>query len=715
MALVAIVDDRVTNRNIFSKLAASIAADIEVRAFGAPRDALAWLQQNQADLVITDYKMPEMDGADFVGALRAIPGAADIPVVVITVYEERSYRLRALEAGATDFLNSPVDHHEFVTRTRNLLALRRHQKLLAERAETLAEELANSERSRERAIRDSIERLAQVIDTLPVLINAVDREGRTLFVNEFETDFFGVDPAAVVGKPLAELTGPTNADRNRALDQLVFTTGKALPAFEEDLVSAAGRRRSFLTTKTPLRDHAGAVSGVLTSSLDITAHKRTEEHLRYLAHHDPLTSLPNRTLLSEKLRAAIARARRGDKVFALHLIDLDGFKSVNDVHGHSIGDRFLKSVGGRLAQVIREADTLARLGGDEFAILQSEVASNYDVAEFAARIADCVASFVDPALQHLKATASIGVAIHPNDGADAEELLRNADLAMYKAKGEGGNAYCMFAADMQARARSTLDLESSLREALANEQFVLHYQPQFSAVTKEIVGVEALLRWNRPDAGLVGPGVFLPHAEESGLIIPINEWVLNRACADAYAWQRLGLPAFRVAINMSPIQFRKKNVPLQVARVLSETGLESRRLELELTENIVMQDVEAVAKDLRELNRLGVSVAIDDFGTGYSSLSYIKRLPVQRIKIDQSFVRNMTQDPNDAAIVRAIVTLGRSLALDVVAEGVETQQQLQCLREAGCDYAQGFLLGRPMPADDIVALFGKQPSLAMSA
>ncbi len=706
MALVAIVDDRVTNRKIFSRLAASIASDVTVRAFGEPRSALDWLKDNTPDLIVTDYKMPEMDGADFVRALRAIPANADVPAVVITVYEERSYRLRALEAGATDFLNSPVDHHEFVTRTRNLLALRRHQKLLAERADSLAQELADSERSRERAIRDSIERLAQVIDTLPVLINAVDRDGKTLFVNAFETDFFGVDPAEAVGKPLSDLTGLANAERNRTLDQLVFTTGKALPAFEEDLIGSSGRRRSFLTTKTPLRDHAGAISGVLTSSLDITAHKRTEEHLRYLAHHDPLTSLPNRTLLAEKLRGSIARARRGDKIFALHLIDLDGFKAVNDVHGHSVGDRFLKAVGARLAQAVRESDTLARLGGDEFAVLQSDVGSTYDVAEFAARITECIGSFADPELAHMKSTASIGVAIHPNDGIDAEELLRNADLAMYKAKAEGGNAYCLFAADMQARARSALSLEADLRDALANDRFTLHYQPQYETGTDRIVGVEALLRWNQQGVGLVGPGSFLPHAEENGLIIPINEWVLRRACADAYRWQRAGLPAFRVGVNMSPIQFRRKNVPLQIARILSETGLEPRRLELELTENIVMQDVDAVANDLRELNRLGVSIAIDDFGTGYSSLAYIKKLPVQRIKIDQGFVRNLTQDPNDAAIVRAIITLGRSLSLDVVAEGVETARQLQALKEAGCGFAQGFLLGRPMPADEIPALFG---------
>ncbi|MFT4096576.1 MAG: EAL domain-containing protein [Rhodoblastus sp.] len=715
MAVVAIVDDRVTNRNIFSKLAASIAPDIEVHSFGNPREALDWLAGNAADLVITDYKMPEMNGADFVRALRATNGASDIPVVVITVYEERSFRLRALEAGATDFLNSPVDHHEFITRTRNLLALRRHQKLLAERADTLAQELADSERSRERAIRDSIERLAQVIDTLPVLINAVDREGKTLFVNAFETDFFGVDPVAAVGRPLTELIGKANADRNHTLDQLVFTTGRALPAFEENLTSADERRRSFLTTKTPLRDHTGAVSGVLTSSLDITAHKRTEEHLRYLAHHDPLTSLPNRTLLSEKLRSAIARARRGDKLFALHLIDLDGFKAVNDVYGHSVGDRFLQAIGARLREVVRERDTLARLGGDEFAILQSDVGSNYDVAEFAARICEAIAAFADSEIPQMKSTASIGVAIHPNDGADPEELLRNADLAMYKAKGEGGNAYCLFAADMQARARSAMSLEADLRMALANEEFVLYYQPQFDISTNVITGVEALLRWNRPGVGIVGPGAFLPQAEENGLIIPINEWVLRKACEDARLWQRNGFPMFRVAVNMSPIQFRKKNVPLQVARVLSETGLDPRRLELELTENIVMQDIDAVANDLRELNRLGVSIAIDDFGTGYSSLSYIKKLPVQRIKIDQTFVRNMTQDPNDSAIVRAIITLGRSLGLEVVAEGVETPKHLQGLREVGCELVQGYLLGRPAPFAEVSNLFVQPGSLAKTA
>ncbi len=715
MALIVIVDDRVTNRNIFSKLAASVGADVTVRAFGSPVEALQWLGDNAADLIITDYKMPEMNGAEFIRALRRLPHAADAPVIAITVHEERSFRLKALEAGATDFLTSPVDHHEFVTRSRNLLTLRQHQLLLARRAETLARELADSERSRERAIRDSIERLAQVIDTLPVLISAVDREGRTLFVNAFQTDFFGIDPAAVIGRTMREHMGPENAQRDHSLDRLVFSTGKALPAYEEELVSKDGERRSFLTTKTPLHSHAGAIEGVLTSSLDITANKRTEQHLRYLAHHDSLTGLPNRALLFDRLRQAITRARRGDNLFALHLIDLDGFKSINDVRGHSVGDRFLKSISAQLAEVVREKDTLARLGGDEFAILQADVGSSADAAEFAARIGQAIASFQDAELTGARATASIGIAMHPSDGDDAEEILRNADLAMYKAKAEGGNVFCLFASDMQTRARAAATLDTALRHAIDHDEFVLHYQPQVAIGTREIVAVEALLRWNRPGHGLVSPGAFLPYAEENGLIIPINEWVIRAAAEQAKAWQMQGLPAFRVAVNVSPVQFRKRNVPLFIARTLGETGLEPRRLELELTESIVMQDLDEVANDLREINRLGVAIAIDDFGTGYSSLSYVKKLPVQRIKIDQTFVRNMAQDPNDAAIVRAIIMLGHSLSLDVVAEGVETQRQLERLEGDGCDVAQGFFLGHPVPAAEIPRLFAWPTSGARTA
>ena len=715
MSLIVIVDDRVTNRNIFSKLAATIEREVEVKAFGDPKDALDWLESHAADLVITDYKMPQMDGAEFIRRFRGLPSASDIPVIVITVYEERSFRLRALEAGATDFLHSPVDHHEFVTRARNLLKLRKHQLLLASRADTLERELENSERSRERALRDSSERLAQVIDTLPVMISAVDAESRILFVNAYQTSFCGTDQANAVGQISSALFGEEHGARSVALDRMVFETGKGLPNFEEELVDSAGAKRVFLTTKSPLKDGAKGVTGVLTSSLDITARKRTEAHLRHLAHHDWLTDLPNRTLLRERMRRLIAQARRGDQLFALHMLDLDGFKAVNDLLGHSAGDRFIKLVGERLRDAMRDSDTLARLGGDEFALLQTNVTCTEDAAEFAQRILLIVSETPSPERARLAITASVGIAMHPADGADPEELLKHADLAMYRAKAETGNHFCFYAADMHARARDEATLDVELRDALEQKQFVLFFQPQIDLNSGCVIGAEALLRWRRPGVGIVGPGVFLPRAEENGLIIPINEWVLYAACREARSWQRAGLPPLHVGVNLSPIQFRKRSVPLLVAKALSDSGLDPRRLDLELTESIVMQDLEAVVNDLKQLRDLGVKISIDDFGTGYSSLSYVKRLPVDRLKIDQSFVRSLSTDPNDAAIVRAIITLGHSLDLDVVAEGVETADQLARLRAEGCDQVQGFYFGKPMPADEFVAFVRSEPSLAKSA
>jgi diguanylate cyclase (GGDEF)-like protein/PAS domain S-box-containing protein len=715
MSLIVIVDDRVTNRNIFAKLAASIEEDVTVRTFGDPQEALVWLAEQTPDLVITDYKMPQMDGAEFIRRFRLLPSSVDVPVVVITVYEERSFRLRALESGATDFLHSPVDHHEFVTRARNLLKLHKHQLLLASRANTLERELENSERSRERALRDSSERLAQVIDTLPVMISAAGYEGQVLFVNAFQTAFAGIDPSTLIGEPVASLYGNEQGARSHALDRMVFETGKALPSYEEDLVDRGGAKRVFLTTKSPLKDAGNVVTGVLTSSLDITARKRTEAHLRHLAHHDPLTDLPNRTLLRERMRRLIARARRGDQLFALHLLDLDGFKAVNDLLGHSAGDRFIKAVGDRLRGAIREEDTLARLGGDEFAILQAQVAGPEDAAEFAQRVLAVVAEGTGFDESTIRTTASIGIAIHPADGIDAEDLLKNADLAMYRAKAEKGNHYCFYAADMQARAKNEALLDGELRIGLEQQQFVLYYQPQVDLASGSIVGAEALLRWNRPGAGLVGPGVFLPRAEENGIIVPLNEWVLREACREAKSWQRMGLPPVRVGVNLSPVQFRKRTVPLLVAQVLAETGLDPRRLDLELTESIVVGDLDAVAIDLQQLLDMGVHVSIDDFGTGYSSLSYVKRFPVDRLKIDQSFVRNLSSDPNDAAIVRAIITLGHSLDLDVVAEGVETAEQLARLRAEGCDEVQGYYFGKPMPAAEFIELLRREPVLARSA
>ena len=715
MSQIVIVEDQITNHKIYARLATTIEAGVQVKPFGNPVEALDWLRLNPPDLVITDYKMPQMDGAEFIRNFRAIAGCEEIPVIVITIHEDRSFRLRALESGATDFLRSPVDHHEFVTRARNLLKLQKHQQLLASRATNLERELEIAERSRQRLVRDSTERLAQVIDTLPVLISATGSDGRILFVNAFHTSFADLDPANVVGQPASRLFGDEHGSRSYALDRMVFETGRALPPYEEEMQDARSSKHVFLTTKSPLKDPLHKVTGVLTSSLDISDRKKTEAYLHHLAHHDALTDLPNRTLLREKMRQLIMRARRGDQLFALHLLDLDGFKAVNDLLGHAAGDRFIVEVGQRLLGAIRETDTLARLGGDEFAILQSNVVNTQDAAQFADRILNEISGITTFDGVPVRTTASVGIAIHPTDGVDAEELLTNADLAMYRAKAQSGNHFCFFARDMQSRARADALLDAELLVAIENKEFVLYYQPQIDLSTGRIVGAEALLRWNRKGEGIVSPGVFLPRAEENGMIVPINEWVLAEACREARSWQAEGLDNINVSVNMSPIQFRSRNVPLMVTRVLADTGLDPRRLELELTENMVMDESSAVAEELHQLMHMGVKIAIDDFGTGYSSFGYVKRFPVTRLKIDQSFVRNITTDPNDAAIVRAIITLGHSLNLQVMAEGVETTDQLAQLRAEGCDGVQGYYFGRPMPARDFVNRAREDQQLAKSA
>jgi diguanylate cyclase (GGDEF)-like protein/PAS domain S-box-containing protein len=706
MSTIVIVDDQPVNRAVYAKIASSIDNDIRTETFADPREALLALVKLAPDLIITDYKMPRMNGAAFIAHVRSEPTLADVPIIVITIFEDKNYRLRALDAGATDFLLSPVDHREFVTRARNLLKLRKQQLLLAHRADRLARKLERSERSLRQAVRDSSERLAQVIDAVPAMISATDQKGRFLFMNAYQAGLMGIDPAAAVGRDPEEILSGENGARSKAFDQLVLQDSAPIESFEDELVNPAGEHRVFLTTKSPLRNASNQTIGVVTTSLDITGRKAAEHHLQYMAHHDSLTRLPNRLFLRERTRREIAGARRGDRRFALHVIDLDGFKNVNDVMGHSTGDHFLAAVAKRLRTIKRTGNVIARLGGDEFAVLQTNLSNNEDAAALAEQI---VAILRRPILIDGKTVvlrASIGTAIHPADGDNIEDLLRHADLAMYKAKADGGDRHQFYAADMTRRACQAAELDAELRLAIEREEFVLHYQPQVRLDTGEIIGVEALIRWRKPDGTLVSPAGFLARAEENGFILPISEFVLNTACKQAATWRRKGLPALRMAVNLSAVQFRGKGLPLLVVQVLSETNLDARQLELELTENILMHDIDQAVVQLQQLHELGVVISIDDFGTGFSSLSYVKRLPVDRLKIDQSFIRDVVAGPNDSAIVSAIVNLAHSLRMEVVAEGVETAEQLECVRAIGCDAVQGYYFGKPMAAtqfEDFIA------------
>ena len=426
--------------------------------------------------------------------------------------------------------------------------------------------------------------------------------------------------------------------------------------------------------------------------------ERKQLHLFRLAHHDALTGLPNRLLFLDRLGQALAQAQRHGCLVAVMLLDIDRFKAINDSFGHTIGDELLRAFGQRLVECAREGDTVARLGGDEFTVLLPDIRHADHAALVAQKILDALQRPIPLNGHEVFTTTSIGIALHPLDR-DSETLLTHADTAMYKTKNDGGNGYRFYTAEMVSADLRRLSLESDLRKAIERNELVLHYQPQADIGSGRILGVEALLRWQHPEHGLIPPGDFIPLAEETGLIVPIGEWVLRTACARNRAWQNMNLPALRVAVNISGRQFRQGDFLEMVYAVLEDTGLDSRYLEIELTESILMQDTTATVRILNELSALGVQIAVDDFGTGYSSLSYLKRFPIDMLKIDRSFVRDLTTDPDDAAIVNAVIALSHNLGIKAIAEGVETPEQLDFLYRHGCDAMQGYCLSRPLPAE----------------
>jgi diguanylate cyclase (GGDEF)-like protein len=426
------------------------------------------------------------------------------------------------------------------------------------------------------------------------------------------------------------------------------------------------------------------------------------EQMTHAAEHDALTGLPNRLLLNESIDRAISFAQRHEIQFAVLVLDLDGFKHINDSLGHPTGDKLLQSLAKRLVQCVRSTDTVSRQGGDEFVVLLSEIDHPQDAVSMSRRLLDVVAGATSIEKHDLHITASIGVSIYPDDGRDAETLIKNADTAMFHAKENGRQSFQFFRSAMNVQAVERQMIEEHLRRALERQEFTLHYQPKIDIATGMVTGVEALIRWTHPTLGSISPGQFIPVAESCGLIAPIGDWVLREACAQAQAWAKAGLPMLTVAVNVSAMQFRNETFLDDLRAILSETGLDPRYLELELTEGALMKQAELTASMLSTLRESGVRVAVDDFGTGYSSLSYLRKFPLDAIKIDQSFVGQITTVPDETVIVRAIISMGRSLNLRVIAEGVETQEQLDFLKAHRCDEAQGYFFSRPVPPQELV-------------
>jgi diguanylate cyclase (GGDEF)-like protein/PAS domain S-box-containing protein len=478
---------------------------------------------------------------------------------------------------------------------------------------------------------------------------------------------------------------------------------------------ADGETRHYCISGEPIFGAAGAFTGYRGIGREITERKRLEQALARLANEEALTGLPNRALLSDRLKHAIARADRAGALLAVMILDLDNFKEINDALGQAVGDQVLTEAARRLQSCLRGIDTLARLGDDEFAVLLEGATDFDEISAVAQRLLAAVAEQAEVAGHELYLSASIGLAVYPVDDHDAEALLRNAHLAMHHAKREGRNNYQRFSHDMAARTERYAELKIRLRRALERGEFTLHYQPQVSFSSGLVIGTEALLRWNDKERRLVSPAEFIPIAEESGLIVPIGYWVLLEACRQCKAWLDMGHSYMRVAVNLSPRQFRQKEIVKSIEAVLHETGLSARCLEIEITETTIMHSTAHTIAALHELTALGVQISVDDFGTGYSSLAYLHRFPVHKLKIDQSFVRDVRTDQCDASLVGTMVALAKQLKLASVAEGVETEEQLAFLLASGCEAYQGYLFSPPLPADDITRLLGREALPATAA
>jgi len=643
-------------------------------------EGLMLLGAQQIDVVLLNLSLPDSHGVETFDKLHV--AAPCVPVLILSGDDNETLVKHVVERGAKDHV--PLRHLNSYSLSR---ALRN----------------AIDSGAVENAMHVGKETALVTLNSIGDAVVWTDCAGNLTYLNLVAETMTGWRYEEALDRPIAEILRIVNHGRQQAFQEPMETpvghSKTARPIVDCVLIRRDGFESVIETSRTSIHDRAGRFVGAVIVFHDVSAARAMSREMAHAAHHDLVTNLPNRLLLNDRISQSICLAHRQNRPLAVIVLDLDRFKYINDSLGHAIGDKLLQSVSKRLLAALRSSDTVSRQGGDEFVILLSEIACPEDVVTSATKLLLLLNGPHSVGGQDLQIGGSMGISVYPADGKDAETLIKNADVAMYRAKEKGRNNFQFFKAEMNLKAVERQSLEGSLRRAFDRGEFLLHYQPKVDLDTGKITGGEALIRWQHPVRGLVPPAQFVPIAEDCGLILQIGGWVLREACSQARAWQNAGLPPLPIAVNVSAVEFRDRGFVERVRTVLLETGLAARYLELELTEGVLMENAEAMVSVLQELKMMGVHLAVDDFGTGYSSLSYLRQFPIDVVKIDQSFVRQITADPDDSAIVNAIISMARSLKHLVVAEGVETREQRAYLQAQRCSQGQGNLFSRPLIAD----------------
>lgn len=640
-------------------------------------DGLERLSKGGIEAVLADLFLPDSQGIETLD--RLLLAAPRVPILVLSGLDDEGIASQTVQHGAQDYL--PKDHLDSYTLSRALRNM-----IDRKRAED--------------ALFTEKERAQVTLNSIGDAVLCTDSSGNVTYMNIVAEQMTGWLRKEALGRPLADvfhiIDGVTRQPAQNPLEMAVAQN--RIVGFTENciLIRRDGHESAIEDSAAPIHDRDGHGTGAVIVFHDVSVARAMTLQIAHAAEHDFLTGLPNRMLLNERIGQAIALSSRHMRKSAVLFLDLDGFKHINDSLGHPVGDKLLQSIAKRLVDCVRGSDTVSRQGGDEFVVLLSEVDRSGDTAATARRILQVVAEPHSIGPHDLHVTTSIGVSVYPDDGLDAETLIKNADTAMYHAKGNGCQNCQFFKSAMNVRAVERQSIEGSLRRALERQEFALHYQPKINLRTGAITGAEALVRWTHPTRGLISPAQFIPVAENCGLILPIGKWVLHEACKQARAWVDAGLPLATMAVNISAMEFRNENFLESVFAILKDTGLDPGSLELELTESVLMRHAKSTESILKTLRAIGVQVAVDDFGTGYSSLSYLRKFSIDALKIDQSFVRQITTASDDTAIVTAVISMGRSLKLRVVAEGVETQEERAFLQAHQCEEAQGYYFSQPV-------------------